>query len=126
MVIVVDDDPALLRALEFSLGLEGFRVRAYGSGIDLLADAVAIEDACLVLDYRLPGLDGLALLYRLRQRGWRGPAVLMTSHPTARLRAAAAAAAGIIEKPLVSDDLLDWIRAASRPSGSSPPASISG
>jgi FixJ family two-component response regulator len=106
VVIVVDDDPAVLSALKFALEIEGFRIAAYRNGSELLAEPVLPSSGCLVIDYRLPEADGLSLLSDLRGRGVRLPAILITSHPTQSLRRrAAAAAAPIIEKPLLGDAL---------------------
>jgi FixJ family two-component response regulator len=60
----------------------------------------------MVIDYKLPGADGLSLLSDLRERGVTLPAILITSHPTQSLRRrAAAATAPIVEKPLLGDVL---------------------
>jgi FixJ family two-component response regulator len=66
-----------------------------------------------VLDERLPGVSGLAALARLRARGVGLPAVLITTHPLPILREAArAAGVEILEKPLLGDGLVRWIRGA--------------
>jgi two-component system response regulator FixJ len=106
IVIVVDDDPAVLSALKFALELEGLRIAAYRSGSELLAEPVLPSSGCMVIDYKLPGADGLSLLSDLRERGVTLPAILITSHPTQSLRRrAAAATAPIVEKPLLGDVL---------------------
>jgi len=106
IVIVVDDDPAVLSALKFALELEGLRIAAYRSGSELLAEPVLPSSGCMVIDYKLPGADGLSLLSDLRERGVTLPAILITSHPTQSLRRrAAAATAPIVEKPLLGDAL---------------------
>jgi two-component system, LuxR family, response regulator FixJ len=68
------------------------------------------ESGCLVADYHLPGMNGLDLLARLRERDVRMPAILITSHPAIRHRAASAGVR-VIEKPLLSDTLFQGIRA---------------
>lgn len=110
--IVVDDDVDLLGALRFSLELDGLCVITYRS-----ADAVAVESlppdrACLVLDYRLPTINGLDLLASLRAAGVMLPAILVTSHasPAVRRRVRAAGAL-LIEKPLLGDTLVTAIHA---------------
>jgi two-component system, LuxR family, response regulator FixJ len=106
VVIVVDDDPAVLGALKFALELEGFRIAAYRSGSELLAEPVFPTTGCLVIDYKLPEMDGLSLIADLRKRGFRLPAILITTNPTRSLRRrAAAVAAPIVEKPLFGDAL---------------------
>ena len=67
-VVVIDDDPAVLGALKFALELEGFSVAAYRSGSELLAEAELPESGCLVIDFKLPDMDGLSLLAALSDR----------------------------------------------------------
>jgi FixJ family two-component response regulator len=112
-VIVIDDDTALLGALKFDLELEGFKVETHTAGAELRADRLPKANGCLVIDYRLPGLNGLELLRRLRERGVALPAIIITSHPTKSLHARTAGLGGsIIEKPLLGDVLLSGIRMA--------------
>jgi len=112
-LIVVDDEPAVLAALNFALELEGFAVATYGSGSELLVQSEFPQIACLIIDYRLPDMDGLDLLAALRSRGVHLPAVLITSRPPSTLcRRAAAANVQIVEKPLLGPALLDAIHVA--------------
>jgi FixJ family two-component response regulator len=111
IVVVIDDDPAVLSALKFALELEGFIVATYRTGSELAAERYLPQSGCLVIDFKLPDMDGLQLLAALRRRGVTLPAILITSHPTAILRARAAAAyMPIIEKPLLGDALIEAIR----------------
>ena len=111
MLLLVDDDPAVLASLIFSLELEGFAVDAFESGEAVVAHAKLARHACLVLDYRLPGIDGLSLLNQLRERGETCPAVIITSNPTRAMRQRTTdAGAVLIEKPLLSDSLTTAIR----------------
>jgi FixJ family two-component response regulator len=112
VVMVVDDDPAIRTSLAFSLQTEGMMVLAYASGADLLAGPVTGVD-CLVIDYKLPGMNGLDLLAELRRRGVLAPAILITTYPSAVVRErAAASGTALIEKPLLGDALFLEIRAA--------------
>lgn len=111
MLLVVDDDPAVLASLTFSLELEGFDVEAFDSGEALVAQGKLADPACLVIDYRLPGIDGLSLLRVLRERGETCPAVIITSNPTRSVRQRTIdAGAMLVEKPLLSDGLTVAIR----------------
>lgn len=111
LLLLVDDDPGVLASLQFSLELEGFRVGVFDSGEILMNQADLAHPSCLVLDYRLPGVDGLALLQVLRERGEICPAVIITSNPTRRIRQRTTeAGAVLIEKPLLSDGLTVAIR----------------
>ena len=111
MLLLVDDDPAVRASLIFSLELEGFAVDAFDSGETVVARNGLARHACLVLDYRLPGIDGLSLLNLLRERGETCPAVIITSNPTrAMCQRTIDAGAVLIEKPLLSDSLTTAIR----------------
>ena len=113
VVVLVDDDRAVTQAVQFSFDLEGLDVRGYRDGESLLAEGEPPGDGCLILDLHLPGMDGLELLERLRLRGVRTPAVLITTNPRAHVRnRAAAAGVPIIEKPLLTDALLTTVRGA--------------
>lgn len=112
-VILVDDDPAVTHAMQFSFDLEGLDVRSFRDGESLLAVDDLPDKGCLILDHNLPGMDGLALLDRLRAADIRLPAILITTNPRAALRnRAAAAGVPIIEKPLLTDALLTAVRTA--------------
>lgn len=112
-VFLVDDDPAVAHAVQFSFDLEGLDVRNFRDAETLLGAGPLPEQGCLVLDYHLPGADGLELLDRLRANGVRMPAVLITTNPRTNLKTrAAAAGVPIIEKPLLTDALLTAVRSA--------------
>jgi two-component system response regulator FixJ len=114
-VLIVDDDPAVRSSLQFRLEIEGFLVRTYSSGSDLLNDQNVPQSGCLVIDYRLPSMNGLDLLSELRRRNIMLPAILVTTHPSVAVRAQTAAAGVVlIEKPLLSEALFEGIRAAMR------------
>jgi two-component system, LuxR family, response regulator FixJ len=111
LVIVVDDDVAVRNSLKFSLEVEGFAVRAYSGGIELLNDPELPRGGCLVIDQNMPGMNGLDLVAQLRAREIALPAILITSYPTAALSARAAkAGVPIIEKPFLGTALVDRIR----------------
>lgn len=112
-ILLVEDDPAVVSALTFSLELEGFEVSAYADGETLLAARPLPANGCLVLDYNLPGMNGLNLLEHLRAAHVTLPAILITSNPRNVLRERAArAGVQIIEKPLLTDALRDSVRCA--------------
>lgn len=112
-VVIVDDDPAVRGALAFSLQTEGFLVRSYARGADLLADVPVTNESCLVIDYQLPGMNGLDLLAELRRRQISAPAILITTHPSPAVRERAThSGMALVEKPLLGDTLSAEIRAA--------------
>ncbi|GGF79603.1 response regulator [Azorhizobium oxalatiphilum] len=113
VVVVVDDDPAVRGSLKFALELEGFDVRIFATADEILhEDMTGLPTrGCLVIDYNLPGLNGLELLRELKKRHMQWPAILITSHPTELVRRRAnKAGIAIIEKPLFSNALSDAVR----------------
>ena len=111
VVVIVDDDPAVCSSLKFSLELEGFAVRAYGSAAELLQAGSLNDCDCFVIDQRMPGMTGMELITNLRREKMQTPAILLISHPNPALSARAAAAnVPIIEKPLLGNALVDRIR----------------
>jgi FixJ family two-component response regulator len=113
IVAVVDDDPAVCNSLKFSLDLEGFKVRTYGSGGALLRAGDLDGCDCFVIDQKMPGLSGMETIAKLRDRNFSAPAILIISQPSAALSVRAAAAnVPIVEKPFLGDALVDSIRGA--------------
>jgi two-component system, LuxR family, response regulator FixJ len=114
-VLLVDDDAALRSSLEFILGIEGYAVRAYACGRDLLDDVSLPDGSCLVIDQRLPDIEGLKVIDALRARSVKLPAILVTTNPTRALRERAAEAnVTIVEKPLITGALFQCIGAVLR------------
>ncbi len=110
VVGIVDDDPAVRNSLKFSLEVEGYAVGIYASADELLQDRELGRFRCLVIDQHLPGLSGLDLVGRLRERQIPVPVILITSHsPRALISRAAQSGVPIVEKPLLGNALLDKI-----------------
>jgi FixJ family two-component response regulator len=113
VLLLVDDDAAVLGSLKFCLEIDGFKVQLYASGEALLNEVALPLSGCLVLDYHLPDMTGLELLARLRSQGVALPALLITGHPGIPLRRhAAAAGVAIVDKPVLGNALTDAIRRA--------------
>jgi FixJ family two-component response regulator len=113
IVVVLDDDLAVRDSLKFMLEIGEFDVRLYPSGGELLRERELPAASCLIVDYRMPEMNGLDLIARLRDRGLSAPAILITTHPSEGLRnRATAAGIPIVEKPLLDSTLLDAVRAA--------------
>lgn len=113
MVVIVDDDPAVCSSLKFSLELEGFGARAYGSAAELLDGGDLPACDCFVIDQRMPGMSGMELITKLRDLKVRTPAILLISQPNPSVsERAAKAEVPIVEKPLLSNALVDKLREA--------------
>lgn len=107
-IYVVDDDDAVRDSLQALLESRGFAAAAYDSAEAFLAAYRPGGATCALVDLRMEGMDGIALLERLRADGIRLPVVLITGHgdvPVA-VRAMKAGAADFIEKPYSNETLL--------------------
>ncbi len=113
-IAVVDDDEAVRHALKFALEFEGMRVFLYDSAHALLADPELIHHGCLVIDYRMPEIDGLELVETLIERGFAIPVIMITGRANngMRVRASQIGVTAVLEKPLSDNALADAIRSA--------------
>src|SRR5690625_3260310 len=111
-IYIVDDDPAVRDSLTVLLEVEGYRPVAFESAEHFLEAWAPDLRGGLLLDVRMPGMDGLELLDRLRQAGIMLPVVVMTGHGDVPLavRAMKLGALDFIEKPLSDSLLLDAAR----------------
>jgi two-component system, LuxR family, response regulator FixJ len=116
-IFIVDDDEAVRDSLELLLRSSGFEtIVAYPSARSFLAEAVPMPGECLLLDVRMPDMDGLELQEELNRRGTKLPVIIMTGHgdvPIA-VRAMKAGAMDFIEKPFSDELLVDCVRRAQR------------
>jgi two-component system response regulator FixJ len=113
VIVVVDDDAAVRGSLKFALEIEGFAVRTYPRGDDLLGDITRADCACFIIDHMLPGMSGLDVVAELRREHIAAPVILLTSHPTWVVQQRAAqAGVPIVEKPLTGNALIDRVRDA--------------
>jgi two-component system response regulator FixJ len=111
LVHLVDDDEAIRRSAGFMLKTSGFRVQTYESGDQLLKTIATLDPGCILLDIRMPGMDGLEVQQALRERGVGLPIVIMTGHGdvTLAVQAMKAGAIDFIEKPFEKAVLLGAI-----------------
>src|SRR5688572_8892525 len=79
-VHVVDDDVAVRKSLAFLLASEGLPVRLYESASAFLNEIEGTEAGCIVTDVRMPGIDGIELIRRLKGRSVALPVIVMTGH----------------------------------------------
>ena len=113
-VFIVDDDEAVRDSLSLLLELKGHRTETFASAEDFLAAWRPECGGCLVLDIRMPGMNGLALQKRLTEMGIRLPVILVTAHGdiAATRDAFKAGAVDFIEKPIDDQALLAAVRTA--------------
>ena len=107
-VHLVDDDASVRRSVGFMLKTSGHRVETYESGAELLKNRAQLEQGCILLDIRMPGMDGLEVQQALKDKGVGLPVIIMTGHGdvTLAVRAMKAGAVDFIEKPFAKDALL--------------------
>lgn len=107
MVYIVDDDAAGRDGLALLLEVRGYPVRAFAGGEAFLDAVDARSRGCVLLDLRMPGLDGLEVQKALNERGLALPIIIMTAHGDVQAARAAlmAGAFDFLEKP-VEDALL--------------------
>lgn len=124
IVHVVDDDEAVRQSLAFLLGSAGLAVRLYESAIAFLDAAPQAQSGCLITDLRMPDINGIELLRRLRSSGCDLPAIVISGHgdvPMA-VQAMKAGAIDFIEKPFDDETLLRAIDNALSRTGPRRPA----
>ncbi len=113
-VFVVDDDPGIRDSVRWLLESVGLRVETYDSAQAFLDAYVPTRRGCLILDVRLPGMNGLDLLEELRDRGGTIPVIVVTAfgevHST--VRAMKGGAIDVMEKPTRDQVLLDRVHQA--------------
>jgi len=116
LVIVVEDDADMTRALESVLKAAGFDAAMFSSGEALLGALVPADTACLVLDVHLPGMTGFELYDRLAAAHPSCPVIFMTGYdePAARTRSLEAKAVAYLVKPFAGKELLESIGHAIR------------
>jgi two-component system response regulator FixJ len=111
-VFVIDDDEAALHSLLTLLRAEGLAAVGFSSAVGFLDALTRDHRGCVVTDVRMPHMDGVELLRRLRACGNRLPVIMITGHADigVAVQAMKAGAAEFIEKPFESEVLLRLIR----------------
>jgi two-component system response regulator FixJ len=118
-VYVIDDDAALRDSLSFLLDAAGFDARLFETAFKFLDVLPSLDFGCVVSDVRMPGLDGIELLKRMKSDQSRLPIVIMTGHGDIPLAVEAIklGAVDFLEKPFEDDRLIAVIEAAIRQGG---------
>jgi FixJ family two-component response regulator len=115
LISIVDDDDSLRNSLANLIRSAGLRTQGFASAEAFLDSEHARETACLILDVRMPGMNGLDLQRRLAAMDWRIPIIFITSHADdhdARGRALNAGAVDFLYKPCREEELIRALEAA--------------
>jgi two-component system response regulator FixJ len=115
-VYVIDDDEAMRDSLNFLLDSANFNVTLFETALRFLEALPGLTFGCVVSDVRMPGLDGIELLKRMKADQSRFPIVIMTGHGDVPLAVEAMkqGAVDFLEKPFEDDRLIGMIEAAIR------------
>jgi CheY-like chemotaxis protein len=108
-VLVVDDDPSILDTVTSILSTEGYQVKSAGGGEEALTLVTAWRPTLVLLDMRMPVMDGWAVAKAMREAGSNVPIVVMTAAENAKRWADEIDAAGHLAKPFDLDELLDCV-----------------
>ena len=114
VVHIIDDDAAMRDSLAFLLDVNGFKPLSYDSANVFLSEIAGDTSGCVVSDIRMPGMNGIELVRKLKSEGSACPVILITGHGDVALAVEAmkAGAADFIEKPFDDAVLLGAIRSA--------------
>jgi two-component system response regulator GlrR len=121
-LLLVDDDPDLLKLISLRLTSAGYRVRTAESGEAALATMAVTRPALVITDLRMPGMDGLQLFETIHRQHPTMPVIILTAHGTIpdAVSATQRGVFGFLTKPFDSQDLLQKVAAAVALSGDSP------
>ena len=116
LISIVDDDDSLRFLLGSLIRAVGFQALSFASAEAFLSSTQARDSRCLLLDMRMPGMNGLELQRHIVAANWRLPIIFITSYVEDDVRAAAlaAGAAGFLYKPFRDVELLKTMEAALR------------
>lgn len=114
VVCVVEDDSAVRHSLISLIGTMDVEVRGHASGREFLDDPQSRDAACVVLDVRMPGLDGLEVQARMNELGMTMPVIFITGHGDVPMAVDAmrGGAMDFFQKPFDAERLLERVRQA--------------
>lgn len=116
LISVVDDDESVREATKTLLRSVGYQVQTFASAENLLNSGALGKTECLILDVRMPGIDGLELQRRLNAEGFRVPIIFITAHGDGllRRRVIEEGAVDLLDKPFDASTLLETVETALR------------
>jgi FixJ family two-component response regulator len=110
-VAIIDDNEALCSSMVDLMHSVGYRSEPFASAEMLLASSDLLSFDCVIADIHMPGMGGLNLVRKLKERGMATPVILITALPDKHLDddAISVGAQGLLRKPFETSDLLDYI-----------------
>jgi len=110
-LVLVEDDENVRRSMTMLLRSRGFQIDAYRSATELLLMQGAHGGDCLLIDYKMPRVDGLQLMSRLRELNDQTPSIMITGYysETLRNRALTAGFTDVLEKPAQPTAIIDMV-----------------
>lgn len=114
LVHIVDDEEAIRRSASFMLKTSGYAVETWSGGTTFLKEVRHLSEGCILLDVRMPGMDGLEVQHALLEQGVTMPVIVLTGHADVSIavRAMKAGAVDFLEKPFEKAVLLAAIETA--------------
>lgn len=114
LVHVVDDEESIRRSLQFLLRTAGYRVEQWRDGEEFLNGVDRAAPACVLLDVRMPRMDGLEVQAEMKRRGFLQPVIVLTGHGdvATAVRAMQGGAVDFLEKPFERESLLQALDAS--------------
>lgn len=114
LVHVIDDEEGIRRSLRFLLSKAGYSVECWDGGAAFLGGAEKLGRACVILDLRMPGMNGLELQHEMKREGFNFPVIVLTGHGDVPMAVSAmrAGASDFIQKPIEREKLLEAIETA--------------
>jgi two-component system response regulator GlrR len=115
-ILIVDDDPSLLRLLTIRLSAAGYQVKSAASAKEALGILESFQAQMVISDLRMEGMDGMTLFEKIRQQYPNMPVVIMTAHGTIpdAINATKQGVFSFLTKPFESQELLDTVQQAIR------------
>ena len=114
LVSVVDDDQSVRDSTDTLLRSAGYEVASFDSGEQFLASSQMSDTACLILDVRMPGMDGLELQDQLNMEPSQIPIIFISGHADGAIqkRAFEGGARAFLQKPFAANDFLGAVESA--------------
>ena len=114
IIYVVEDNDAVRDSLVVLMSIKDWKARAFASGIEFLEAVRPAIPGCLLIDFQLRDLDGLAVIEELKARNIRLPVIMITGHADeyVRRRTRDAGVVGLVEKPFAFTNVMNRVEAA--------------